>query len=76
MVDPKFDLTERVAILFMRQIVDAVQFIHTQNILHLDLKVRKRGQVSLIASEITIDDLPVIQRKFIIILKLLYSFRL
>lgn len=38
-VDPKFDLTERVAILFMRQIVDAMEFIHTQHVLHLDMKV-------------------------------------
>lgn len=38
-VDPHFDLTERVAILFMRQIVDGIAFIHSQNILHLDMKV-------------------------------------
>lgn len=38
-VDPNFDLTERVAILFMRQIVDAMSFIHSQNVLHLDMKV-------------------------------------
>lgn len=38
-VDPEFDLTERVAILFMRQIVDGIAFIHSRNVLHLDLKV-------------------------------------
>ena len=38
-VDPKFDLTERVAILFMRQIVDGLSFIHSQNVIHLDMKV-------------------------------------
>ena len=39
-VDPKFDLTERVAILFMRQIVDGLSFIHSQNVIHLDMKVK------------------------------------
>lgn len=38
-VDESFDLTERVAILFMRQIVDGLAYIHSQNILHLDMKV-------------------------------------
>ena len=38
-VDESFDLTERVAILFMRQITDAMMYIHSQNILHLDMKV-------------------------------------
>ncbi|XP_067936648.1 uncharacterized protein [Watersipora subatra] len=37
-VDEDFDLTERVAILFMRQIIDGIAFIHSQNILHLDMK--------------------------------------
>jgi len=38
-VNDNFDLTERVAILFMRQIVDGMAFIHSQNVIHLDMKV-------------------------------------
>lgn len=38
-IDESFDLTERVAILFMRQIIDGIMYIHSQNILHLDMKV-------------------------------------
>ncbi|KAF4519137.1 hypothetical protein B566_EDAN007410 [Ephemera danica] len=33
-----FTLTERDCILFMRQICEGVQYMHTQNIVHLDLK--------------------------------------
>lgn len=34
-----FTLTERDCILFMRQICDGVSYMHSQNIVHLDLKV-------------------------------------
>lgn len=37
-VDDDFTLTERDCILFMRQICEAVAYIHSQNIVHLDLK--------------------------------------
>lgn len=37
-LDEGFDLTERDCIQFMRQICDAVNYMHTRNILHLDLK--------------------------------------
>lgn len=53
-VDPKFDLTERVAILFMRQIVDAMEFIHSQNILHLDMKVLFLDQVLYLVYKVLI----------------------
>lgn len=47
-VDPKFDLTERVAILFMRQIADGMAFIHAHNIIHLDMKVGLYTVVQLV----------------------------
>lgn len=34
-----FTLTERDCILFMRQICDGVSYMHSKNIVHLDLKV-------------------------------------
>lgn len=34
-----FELTERACTVFMRQICDGVDFIHSNNIIHLDLKV-------------------------------------
>ena len=37
-LDDGFDLTERDVIQFMRQICDAVAYMHEKNIIHLDLK--------------------------------------
>ncbi|XP_043930851.1 myosin light chain kinase, smooth muscle isoform X2 [Protopterus annectens] len=37
-IDEDFELTERECIKYMRQIIDGVQFIHQQGIVHLDLK--------------------------------------
>lgn len=37
-VDDEFVLTERVCIVFIRQVCEAMEFIHRNNILHLDLK--------------------------------------
>jgi serine/threonine protein kinase len=37
-IDDDFELTERDCIQFMRQICDAVHYMHGRNILHLDLK--------------------------------------
>lgn len=34
-----FVLTEKAVTIFVRQICEGVQFIHSKNILHLDLKV-------------------------------------
>lgn len=38
MVDDEFVLTERVCVVFIRQVCEAMEFIHRNNILHLDLK--------------------------------------
>lgn len=37
-LDEKFILTERACSIFMRQICDAVAYIHGNNIIHLDMK--------------------------------------
>ena len=37
-IDEDFELTEKEVIKYMLQIVDGVQFIHQQGIVHLDLK--------------------------------------
>lgn len=42
-IDDDFVLTEKSCTIFMRQICEGIQFIHQQHILHLDLKVRRRG---------------------------------
>lgn len=37
-IDDEFDLTEKAATEFMKQICDGVAFMHTQKVLHLDMK--------------------------------------
>lgn len=37
-IDDEFVLTERTCTILIRQLCQAMQFIHTSNILHLDLK--------------------------------------
>jgi myosin-light-chain kinase len=39
-IDDDFVLTEKACTIFMRQICEGVEYIHSQNILHLDMKVR------------------------------------
>jgi serine/threonine protein kinase len=38
-LDDKFILTEKACSIFMRQICEAMEYIHEHNIIHLDLKV-------------------------------------
>ena len=38
-VDDDFVLTERAVTMFMKQIVEGVRYIHSQQVLHLDMKV-------------------------------------
>jgi serine/threonine protein kinase len=40
--DPNYKMTEAEAIKYMRQICQGLQHMHENNIVHLDLKVRKR----------------------------------
>ena len=44
-IEDEFVLTEKACAAFMRQIVEAVAYIHKQHIIHLDLKVRVRSPV-------------------------------
>ena len=46
-IEDEFVLTEKACAAFMRQIVEAVAYIHKQHIIHLDLKVRVRSPVEL-----------------------------
>lgn len=38
-IDEDFVLTERVCAVFMRQIVEGIEYIHSKRIVHLDMKV-------------------------------------
>ena len=38
-IDEEFDLTEKECTFFLRQICEGVKFMHSQDILHLDMKV-------------------------------------
>lgn len=42
-IDDDFVLTEKAVTIFMRQICEGVEYIHSQNILHLDMKVGFRS---------------------------------
>lgn len=39
-IDDNFDLDEAICEKFMRQILQGVEYIHSQHVIHLDLKVR------------------------------------
>lgn len=39
-IDDDFVLTERSCAVFMRQICEGIEFVHSQHILHLDMKVK------------------------------------
>ena len=42
-INDDFVLTERACTVFVRQICEGVEFIHSKNILHLDMKVSNGG---------------------------------
>ena len=39
-IEDEFVLTEKACVCFMRQILDGVSFMHSKQIIHLDLKVK------------------------------------
>jgi serine/threonine protein kinase len=41
-IDDDFILTERACAVFMRQICEGIEFIHSRNIIHLDMKVNAK----------------------------------
>ena len=40
-IEDEFVLTERACVCFMKQILEGVSYMHHQQVIHLDLKVRK-----------------------------------
>ena len=47
-IDDEFDLTEKAATFFMRQICEGVGFMHKQKVLHLDMKVNIKTFVTMV----------------------------
>ena len=62
-IDDDYSLTERECIHFMRQICDAVLYMHNANILHLDLKPENILCITRNSNEIKIIDFG-LARKF------------
>ncbi|KAG2459419.1 MYLK protein, partial [Polypterus senegalus] len=61
-IDEDFELTEREVIKYMLQIVDGVQFIHQQGIVHLDLKPENIMCVNKTGSKIKLIDFGLARR--------------
>ncbi|XP_036425734.1 myosin light chain kinase, smooth muscle isoform X2 [Colossoma macropomum] len=61
-VDEDFELTEREVIKYMLQIIDGVQFIHKQGIVHLDLKPENIMCVNKTGSKIKLIDFGLARR--------------
>ncbi|KAI1899222.1 hypothetical protein AGOR_G00059580 [Albula goreensis] len=61
-IDEDFELTEREVIKYMLQIVDGVQFIHKQGIVHLDLKPENIMCVNKTGSRIKLIDFGLARR--------------
>ena len=62
-IDEDYELTEREAIHFMRQICEGVRFMHEKNILHLDLKPENILCITPNSNEVKIIDFG-LARKF------------
>ena len=61
-IDEDFELTEREVIKYMLQIVDGVNFIHKQGIVHLDLKPENIMCVNKTGSKIKLIDFGLARR--------------
>uniref|UniRef100_A0A8C1CSL7 Myosin light chain kinase, smooth muscle n=2 Tax=Cyprinus carpio TaxID=7962 RepID=A0A8C1CSL7_CYPCA len=61
-VDEDFELTEREVIKYMLQIIDGVQFIHKQDIVHLDLKPENIMCINKTGSKIKLIDFGLARR--------------
>ncbi|TRY98349.1 hypothetical protein DNTS_007747 [Danionella cerebrum] len=61
-VDEDFELTEREVIKYMLQIIDGVQFIHRQGIVHLDLKPENIMCINKTGSKIKLIDFGLARR--------------
>ena len=51
-IDEEFDLTEKEVTFFMRQICEGVKFMHTQKVLHLDMKVRTLSSICYLSLQL------------------------
>lgn len=75
-IDEDFELTEREVIKYMLQIIDGVNFIHKQGIVHLDLKPENIMCVNKMGSKIKLIDFGLARRlgnKFINMIKRAFS---
>lgn len=61
-IDEDFELTEREVIKYMLQIVDGVNFIHKQGVVHLDLKPENIMCVNKTGSKIKLIDFGLARR--------------
>lgn len=61
-IDEDFELTEREVIKYMLQIIDGVNFIHKQGVVHLDLKPENIMCVNKTGSKIKLIDFGLARR--------------
>lgn len=47
-IDEDFILTERACACFIRQICEAIEYMHSKRIIHLDMKVNEKGEFQVI----------------------------
>lgn len=51
-IDEDFVLTERACACFMKQICEAMDYLHSNKVIHLDMKVKKKVKLSCTSSRI------------------------